>query len=264
MILKTIGSYRWFFISFVSLTNEVFCNKLVLIIKRLIMRLYLSSFHLGKQPEIFAELVGDNKKIAMILDAGDAMPQEMRLDRVSRQAEELKAIGLDGVDVDLRSYFNREEDLRKEMSQYGGVWVPGGSAFVLRQAMRESGFDNIITDMLKEDKIAYGGYSAGICVLAPNLKGMELADPVEEAKQVFNKEIIWSGLNLIPYMPVPHYESTRPEYAVMTEVQKLLEKEGIPYKTLHDGEVIVSNGKNQELISEANLNWRKELGLMKK
>lgn len=221
------------------------------------MRLYMSSFHFGNQPELFTKLIGGNHNVALILNAGDGLPQDIRSERVLRQIKELEEINLIGTDIDLRDYFGHEEELKEELKKYGAVWVPGGSAFILRRAMRDSGFDLIINQMLQEDKIVYGGYSAGICVLAPTLKGIDLADKPQEVERLFHKEIIWEGLNIIPYTPIPHYKSERSEYVVMDDVVKFMENEGLPYKTLRDGEVIIVKNENQELKKEIKENFKK-------
>jgi len=36
--------------------------------------------------------------------------------------------------------------------------------------MKLSGLDEILKDLLKKENILYGGYSAGVCVLAPTLR----------------------------------------------------------------------------------------------
>jgi dipeptidase E len=48
------------------------------------------------------------------------------------------------------------------------------------QAMKLSGFDEILKERVKSDRdIIYGGYSAGICILGPTLKGIHIADDPE-------------------------------------------------------------------------------------
>mgnify|MGYP001547365501 FL=1 len=227
------------------------------------MRLYLSSFHLGNKPQIFSDLVGEGKKVALILDAGDADAPEIREGRVARQIEELGHIGLSATDLDLRAYFGHMDELRKELLNYDGVWVHGGSAFVLRRAMFDSGFDKVIIDMLHEDKLAYGGYSAGICVLAPSLRGMQFVDPPSQVEKVFDREVVWEGLNILSYTPVPHYQSERPEYAAINDVIEFMKKEGLPYRTLRDGEAIMVKGEADEYFSEAKASLKKENGFRK-
>jgi dipeptidase E len=75
---------------------------------------------------------------------------------------------------------------------------------------------------------------------------------VAAARELFNQEVLWDGLGLISYMPVPHYRSDHPESQLMEEVVSFLEREGLPYRTLKDGDVILGNTSNHENTSEVN------------
>lgn len=142
--------------------------------------------------------------------------------------------------VDLREYFGKQNELEKKLSEFGVIWVRGGNVFVLLRAMRKSGFDIILNHLAKKDNILYGGYSAGICVLAPMLKGIDLVDdpnvcPYEE--DTFGD--IYKGLGIIEYSIVPHYRSDHPESEKMEEVVGYMREHNIPFKILRDGEVIL-------------------------
>ena len=128
------------------------------------------------------------------------------------------------------------------------VWVCGGNSFILRRAMAQSGFDEVITDLLASDKVVYGGYSAGACVMAPTLLGIDLCDDPEVVPQSYHTEIIWDGLGLVDYSIVPHYKSNHPESPLLDETVTFLEDRGMPFKTLRDGEAIIINGDTTELV----------------
>ena len=84
--------------------------------------------------------------------------------------------------------------------------------------MRESGFDTIIKNLLQEDKIVYAGYSAGIVVLCETLKGIEIVDDIKYVKEIFNAELVWDGLGILPYSIAPHYKSNHPESELIDEL----------------------------------------------
>ena len=115
----------------------------------------------------------------------------------------------------------------------------GGNTFVLRQAMKLSGFDAILKSMLKKDNILYGGYSAGICVLAPTMRGLELVDHPEAKPYGKKYKTIWEGLGILNYLIVPHYKSDHPESKRMNKVVKYVIDNKMLFKTLRDGEVII-------------------------
>ena len=197
---------------------------------------------------MFAALAGGNRRVALILSAGDAWGNVVHETRVGEQTAMLRDIGLEAVDVDLRKYAGRGEELSRELAGYCSVWVAGGNTFVLRWAMYDSSFDRIITRMLREDAIAYGGYSAGICVLAPSLRGLELVDDPAEVAQAGAGEVLWDGLEILSYTPVPHFQSELPESEQIDDVVRFLEGARVPYRTMRDGEVIYVDGEIEALL----------------
>jgi dipeptidase E len=180
-----------------------------------------------------------------VMNAVDHYPAEGKLERLPRHLQALEDLGLEPAELDLRAY-GSQEALSSALSSFGGVWVVGGNTFVLRRAMHDSGFDQAVKPLLQVGNFVYGGYSAGVCVLAPNLRGIHLADEPDAVQTELGKEIIWEGLDLVPYMIVPHYRSDHPESPLMEDVVEYLLDAGIPYKTLADGEAIVLNGETDD------------------
>lgn len=211
------------------------------------MKLYLSSYKFGNSIQSLANMMSNNKSIAIIQNALDAYTDlDRRKVSLQNDMEALAEIGLKPEELDLRNYFTRNIELKQKLSELGGVWVVGGNTFVLRRTFKESSMDKWLVVQKENKEFVYSGYSAGICVLAPTLRGIDLADDLVAAKELFNKEVLWDGLGLISYMPVPHYKSDHPESYLMEDVVSFMEREGLPYKTLRDGEVIIGNTMNQE------------------
>ena len=100
------------------------------------MRLYLSSAGLGDHPERLVELLRGGRRAAVSANALDRSPEF----RGEALAEELAGLGR------------------------------------LRRALAASGADEMIADLVRADRIVYGGNSAGACVLAPSLRGLETVD----------------------------------------------------------------------------------------
>ena len=186
--------------------------------------------------------------MALVLNAGDLWGDQAHAYRVIEQTEMFAETGMEVTDVDLRDYVDRKAGLEQRLRTYGSVWVAGGNTFVLRRAMYDSGFDRIITRMLEDDAIAYGGYSAGICVLAASLMGLHLVDDPTEVEQAFHRGAIWDGLGILPYTPIPHYQSGHLESEMIDKVVSYLKREGVAYKTLRDGEAIVIDGQSEALL----------------
>jgi len=97
----------------------------------------------------------------------------------------------------------------------------------------------VIVDMLDNDEIVYGGFSAGAVVATPSLEGIHLMDDPDEAPAGYDRETIWDGLGLIDHAVVPHYRSPHPESAAAERAVRHLCGRGLRYRALRDGEVIV-------------------------
>ncbi len=206
------------------------------------MRLYLSSYRIGDRAGSLLALLGGCKRAAIIENALDVFsPQAREVYRAEAYdpATELASLGIAASLLDLRHYFGRPEALRAELSRFDFVWVTGGNAFVLRRAMKQSGFDDVILDMLGHDEIVYGGFSAGAVVAAPSLVGLHLMDDPDSVPLGYDAETVWDGLGLIDHAIVPHYRSPHPESPAAERAVRHLCGKGLRYRALRDGEVIV-------------------------
>ncbi|MDD5551755.1 MAG: Type 1 glutamine amidotransferase-like domain-containing protein [Candidatus Pacebacteria bacterium] len=206
------------------------------------MKFYLSSYKIGNETDKLKAMIStNNKRTAYISNALD-FSNDLERRKQSEQADigQLNGVGLSDIEkIDLRDYFGKKAELEKKISEFGVIWVRGGNCFVLRQAMKVSGFDEILKGLLKKEGVLYGGYSAGICVLAPTLKGMELVDDPNVKPYENQKETIWEGVGILDYTIVPHYKSNHPESAKVDETVEYMGKNKIPFKSLRDGEVII-------------------------
>jgi dipeptidase E len=212
------------------------------------MKLYLSSYFLGNHPEELAKLVGPNKKVGIVMNAADVYDNKKRPTYLANETEKMKAIGLTAEELDLRDYFNDNEALKTKLESYGLIWVMGDNSFALRQAMRMSGFDSVIKDLVADETLVYGGFSAGSCVATQTLKGLELVDNPDQIPEGYDKETIWEGLGFVDYSIAPHYRSDHPESDEVEKVVQYFKKNKMPYKALHDGEVLVTNGTDVRLV----------------
>jgi dipeptidase E len=206
------------------------------------MRLYLSSYRIGDRAGSLLALLGNGRRAAVIenaLDNFSASAHEIHRHQAHDPIDELASLGIAGTRLDLRDYFGDPEGLRATLSRFDLVWATGGNAFVLRRAMKQSGFDDVITDMLDNDEIVYGGFSAGAVVAAPSLEGIHLMDDPDEVPYGYDREIVWDGLGLIDHAIVPHYRSPHPESAAADRAVRHLCGRGLRYRALRDGEAIV-------------------------
>lgn len=205
------------------------------------MRLYLSSFKLGNDPAQFVRL-SRGRRVGLIVNALDNRP-DIRNAWAQSQTQDLSDLGIDVREIDLRSYFGQPQKLAVTLSDLDAVWINGGNTFILRRAMRESGFDTQIKDLLRDDRILYGGFSAATVILSASLKGLDAVDDPNDIPDGYPDETVWEGLQLLPFSIVVHYKSDHPESQAVEGEVRYYERHQIPFKTLRDGEAFVVDGE---------------------
>ena len=140
-----------------------------------LVKLYLSSFRLGRNRGALRDLVGRAGRAALVFNAcgvyGDS-----RLRTLERETRDIASLGFECEELDLRSYFEDFEGLRNRLYTYDLIWVVGGNTFVPARAMNQSRFGQALSKPLDDERLVYAGYSAGICVAAPDLEGIHLMD----------------------------------------------------------------------------------------
>jgi dipeptidase E len=201
------------------------------------MKLYLSSLRLGHQKARLAAMA-KSARFAYIPNALDDMDYDANREEIIKcEIDELAALGLQSDVVNLRDYFTDHAGLRATLAPYQALYVTGGNTFILRRAMRQSALDAYLREKQQDNDFVYVGYSAGACICAPTLRGIEQADNPEVLPAGYQRDIIWDGLSLIDYCIAPHYhpgESTDIDNVVRYFIDnKML------FRALRDGDVII-------------------------
>jgi dipeptidase E len=206
------------------------------------MKFYLSSHKIGNEELRLKEMMKNgNKKVAYIHNALDFTTDlERRKNSDAADISDLERLGFIVDILDLKQYFNNSEELEEKLKHYDVLWVRGGNTFVLAQAMRLSGFDEIVKKYNRNNKdIVYGGYSAGICILGPTLRGIHLVDDPFQKPYGEEFETIWDGLSILNYTLAPHYKSDHKESEDIDKTIEYMIENKILFKALRDGEVII-------------------------
>ncbi|GAA5127136.1 Type 1 glutamine amidotransferase-like domain-containing protein [Luteolibacter yonseiensis] len=210
------------------------------------MHLYLSSYLIGDQGHKLAQLA-QGKTALVVSNALDFSNDPGRLrSGMEREIGRLASLGIPAEALDLRDYFVSQDILAGKIASAGMLWVLGGNTFLLRKAMHLSGLDQLIHGMIGDGHFLYGGYSAGICVLSPSLRGIHLADEPEACSHGYEHPTIWEGLGVIDYYIVPHYRCDHFESESMEAVVDYYREHDLPYRAIADGEVILDTTHNRE------------------
>ncbi|MFF3569371.1 Type 1 glutamine amidotransferase-like domain-containing protein [Nocardia jiangxiensis] len=212
------------------------------------MRLFLSSYRFGAHYDRFAALAGEPGPVAIIPNACDAWPAAWDSAVASDRAP-LRRAGFRPDMIDLRDYVGRTGELEKTLRRYPLLWVRGGNTFVLRAQFARSGADLVLRDLLGEDVLAYAGYSAGACMLGPDLHGLESADDPAEVLPACGIEPRWDGLGLVDRRIVPHVDSpaTDPD-GICTALATRLRTDDIPHWALTDDDAVIVDGDRVEAL----------------
>lgn len=203
------------------------------------MKLYLSSYKLGNKTEELKKWIKEhNNKICLIPNSRDIYPEsERKTAGIQADVKDLTDLGFDVTIISLKDYFDKKEELLKRLEEFNAFYLIGGNVFALRQAMHLSGFDKYLETIRNNPNYLYAGYSAGICVLAKDMHGLDICD--DPNINPYGIETIWDGLGYFDYIFLPHYKSDHKETKLIDDSVEYCEKNNIKYKTLHDGDVII-------------------------
>ncbi len=119
---------------------------------------------------------------------------------------------------------------------------------MLLRAMNRSGFTKLLRDGLRADAFVYGGYSAGVCILTPSLRGIELVDAPLDVPAGYDPEPTRECLGILDYFVAPHYRSPHPESAAIEKVVEYFIDHHMPFRALRDGEAILIDGDHEEVL----------------
>ena len=211
------------------------------------MRLYLSSFRIGRCPGRLWDLTRGEGRAAVIANAMDGQPADQRREGVDREVAALSELGFRPEHLDLRDFFDRD-DVGVALEAYDLLWLRGGNVFMLRFALARSRADEAIVQLLTADSVCYGGYSAGPCVLGGSLVEFAEVDDPSVVTVAYGELAPERGLGILDWIFVPHVESPgHPETEACTRVAALYAATGEPMRTFRDGEVLVIDG-DAELV----------------
>jgi len=214
------------------------------------MKVYLSSYRLGDHSDELVRLVDKKEaRVAVCVNALDAAPDESRNGEVlTRELGDMRGLGFEAEEIDLRDYFNKEGLLEK-MREFDAVWFSGGNSFLLVKAFRQSGFGEVLEQLVRTNKLVYAGYSAAFCAVSPSLHGVELVDDKDVVAKGYETGDVWEGFSLIDFYPIVHFRSNHHESDLVEEEYDYVCKNNIKHKTFKDGDVYLVDGEKEFVLT---------------
>jgi len=178
------------------------------------------------------DLTGISKsemKIGYITTASKGSRDTAFLEKVKNAMRE-NGIGFEEIDIEGKS----KDELLNFFKNKNIIHIEGGNTFYLLKAIRESGFAEILKELLSVGKI-YIGTSAGAYIMCPTI---EVANWNETGRDRFGLED-FSALNYVPFVLKVHYKDEMEN--VVKEKMKTLK---YPLRILRDGQgILIENGE---------------------
>jgi dipeptidase E len=148
--------------------------------------------------------------------------------------------GYDFEELDIEG--KNENELRESFKDKNAIYVEGGNTFYLLKAVRESGFDKVIKDLIKKG-VVYIGSSAGSYIMCPTIEMSTWKKPGEEKDRFGIIDL--TALNQVPFLVKAHYNSEQKEF-----FKEKIASAKYPTRILKDGQAILVEGENYKLVGD--------------
>lgn len=175
-------------------------------------------------------------KIAYIDTASRGVEDTSYMERHKVRMKELK---WDFEEIDIAGM--KEEKLRQTLKDKEVIYVEGGNTFYLMKAIRESGFQGVLEDLL-EQGVIYIGTSAGSYVCSPSI---EMANWKHQDKYDHYGVTDLTGMNLVPFIITAHYV---PEY--MELISEKIKTAEHPVRILTDEQALLIQDDEVQLVGD--------------
>jgi len=178
------------------------------------------------------DLTGISKpkmKIGYVMTASKGSRDTTFLEKVKSVMRE-NNISFEEIDIEGKS----KDEILNFFKDKNIIHVEGGNTFYLLKAIRDSGFAEVLKELLSEEKI-YIGTSAGAYIMCPTI---EVANWNETGRDRFGLTN-FEALNYVPFVLKVHYKDEAEN--LVKEKMKTLK---YPLRILRDGQgILVENGK---------------------
>ncbi|MEK7143596.1 MAG: Type 1 glutamine amidotransferase-like domain-containing protein [Patescibacteria group bacterium] len=178
----------------------------------------------------------EQMKIGYIITASKGVKDLSYLERRKQRMNELK-YDFEEMDIERKS----EQELRGVLKGKEMVYVEGGNTFYLLKAVRESGFDKAIKELV-DDGMVYLGSSAGAYITCPTI---EMATWKHQDKYDHCGVTDFTAMNLVPFLVTAHYAS---EYAEL--LKEKIRQSQYPVRILTDDQAILVQNGSTKLVGK--------------
>lgn len=171
----------------------------------------------------------DQMKIGYIITASKTARDPSWFNK-TRQT--IKENGYDVEDFDIEG--KTKEEIKDFFKDKNIVHIEGGNTFYLLKAIRETGFADILKELLSEGKV-YIGTSAGAYIMCPTIEVANWNDTGRDRYGIKD----FTALNYVPFVLKVHYTDEQEQ-----KVRDNLPALKYPLRILRDGQgVLVEDGR---------------------
>lgn len=168
-------------------------------------------------------------KIGYVTTASKGARDKTFFEKVKKAMRE-NNISFEEIDIEGKS----KDEMLNFFENKNVIHIEGGNTFYLLKAIRETGFAEVLKELLNEGKV-YIGTSAGAYIMCPTI---EVANWNETGRDRFGLTD-FSALNYVPFVLKVHYKDEAEN--LVKEKMKTLK---YPLRILRDGQgIIEENGK---------------------
>ena len=158
-------------------------------------------------------------------------------DYIVRHKSRMDELGWNYEEIDIEGKTKKE--LAELLNDKDIVYVEGGNTFYLLRAIRESGFGEVVKDLINKG-IPYIGTSAGSYVACPTI---EMATWKHQDKYDRCGITDFTGMSLVPFLVTAHYA---PEYEL--KIREGISKTKYPTRILQDGQAVLVQDKEYQFL----------------
>lgn len=175
----------------------------------------------------------DQRKIGYIMTASKGDRNKAFFENVNKLTkEDAKENGYVFEEIDIEE--RTQDEIKLFFKDKNIVYMEGGNSFYLLNAIRKTGFAEILKELLEAGK-TYMGPSSAAYIMCPTI---EVADWDETGKSRF-EVTDFTALNYVPFLIKAHYKDEKEK--IVRQKMKTLQ---YPLRILRDGQgILVEDGK---------------------
>jgi dipeptidase E len=158
---------------------------------------------------------------------------------VAGDRDKLKQLGFKVTDIDIKKF--SKEKLREKLKDFDVIFVSGGTTTYLLEKSRESGFDEIVKELVKSGTI-YIGSSAGSLIAGPTVE----PDTIYDHRGLGGKLNSYKGFGLVDFVVLPHADKEKFSLIIMEIIKKFGKR--FKLKKLGDSQALLVREKSIKLI----------------